>query len=73
MERHCSCPQVVSLMTYSVFQFSQLLHVSNSSSNSYPPSSFLLLLHTAAAGAEDLSTHMGPIVVVEFELATSIH
>ena len=28
--------------------------------------------HTAAAGPEDLSTHMGPIAVVEFELATSI-
>ena len=47
--------------------------MSNSGSNSYPKNGFLLPSHTAAAGAEDLSTHMGPIAVVEFELATSMH
>lgn len=50
-----------------------VLCMSNSGSNSYPKNSFLLPPHTAAAGAKDLSTHMGPIAVVEFELATSLH
>lgn len=60
-------------MTCSIFQFSELLCVSNSCSNSYPKNRFLLLPHMAAAGAEDLSTHMGPIAVVEFELAASMY
>lgn len=59
-------------MTYSIFQFSELLCVSNSCSNSYPKNRFLLPPHGAAAGAEDLSTHVGPIAVVEFELETTI-
>lgn len=50
-----------------------VLCMSNSGSNSYPKNGFLLPSHTAAAGAEDLSTHMGPIAVVAFELATSMH
>lgn len=50
-----------------------VLCMSNSGSNSSPKNRFLLPPHTAAAGPEDLSTHMGPVAVVEFELATSIH
>lgn len=60
-------------MTYSIFRFSELLCVTNSDSNVYPQNRFLLPAHTAAAGARGLSTLMGPIAVVEFELATSIH